>query len=67
MSENNKKDNNDCYLSYGIGFGLLSGALLAVLLGIFLDTPLVWVFAPGFGMLVGIIIGIAMDSNKNKK
>lgn len=61
------KNNKNHYLSYGIGFGLLGGAFLAVLLGLFLDTPLVWAFAPGFGMLAGIIIGIIMDSNKNKK
>lgn len=61
------KNNKNYYLSYGIGFGLLGGAFLAVLLGFFLDTPLVWAFAPGFGMLAGIIIGTIMDSNKNKK
>ncbi|WP_130808199.1 hypothetical protein [Senegalia massiliensis] len=63
MSKNNK----NYYFSYGIGFGLLGGALLAVILGLFIDTPLVWAFAPGFGMLAGMIIGIAMDTNKNKK
>jgi hypothetical protein len=61
------KNNKNYYLSYGIGFGLLGGFFLAVLLGLFLETPLVWAFAPGFGMLAGIIIGTIMDSNKNKK
>lgn len=61
------KNNKNYYLSYGIGFGLLGGVFLAVLLGLFLETPLVWAFAPGFGMLAGIIIGTIMDSNKNKK
>ena len=60
------KNNRNYYLSYGIIFGLLGGAFLAVLLGLFFDTPLVWAFAPGFGMLAGIIIGIIMDSNKIK-
>ena len=63
MSEENNKN---YYLAYGIGFGLLGGALFAVILGFFLDTLLVWAFAPGFGMLAGIIIGIIMDTNKNK-
>ena len=36
-------------------------------LGFILDTPLVWVFAPGFGMLAGIIIGIIIEANKNKQ
>ena len=61
------KNNKNYYLSYGIGFGLLGGSFIAILLGLFLDTPLVWAFAPGFGMLAGIMIGIIMDSNKNKK
>ena len=60
------KNNKNHYLSYGIGFGLLGGSMLAVLLGLFLDTPLVWAFAPGIGMLAGIMIGIIMDSNRNK-
>ena len=61
------KNNKNDYLSYGISFGLLGGAFLAVLLGFFLDTPLVWAFTPGFGMLAGIIVGTIMDSNQNKK
>ena len=64
MSEDNNKN---YYLRYGIGFGLLGGALLAVFLGLFLNTPLVWAFAPGFGLLAGIIIGNIMDVNKNNK
>jgi F0F1-type ATP synthase assembly protein I len=67
MSEDNNKNNKNYYLGYGISFGLIGGALVAVLLGFFLDTPLVWAFTPGFGMLAGIIIGIIMDAKKNEE
>ena len=45
----------------------LGGTFLAIFLGLFLDTPLVWAFGPGLGMLAGIMIGIIMDSNENKE
>jgi hypothetical protein len=64
--DKNKNDKNHC-LGFGIGFGLLGGALSATIIGIFLEAPLVWTFVPGLGMLVGMIIGIIMDANKNKE
>lgn len=67
MSNNNKDNKKNYYLSIGIGYGLLGGALSAIIIGIFVETPLVWAFAPGLGMLIGIIIGAIMDENKNKK
>ncbi|HLR71453.1 MAG TPA: hypothetical protein VK085_08480 [Pseudogracilibacillus sp.] len=63
MSENH---NHNKHLGYGISFGLIGGALLAVLLGSFFNTMLVWAFAPGFGMLLGMMVGIIMDANHNK-
>lgn len=59
-------NNKNYYLSYGIGFGLLGGALLAVVLRLFIESLLVWAFAPGIGMLIGIIIGIKIDMSKKK-
>lgn len=68
MSDNNNQDNGkNTYLSYGIGFGLLGGAVVATILMPFINTPLVWAFTPGIGMLIGIIIGTIIDSNKNNK
>lgn len=52
------------YMSYGIVFGLLGGALFTTIIGIFIETPLIWAFGPGIGMLAGIIIGAIKDSNK---
>lgn len=65
--ENNNRDNKYYHLSLGIVFGLLGGALSAIIIGIFLKTPLIWAFAPGIGMLIGIITGAIMDANKNKE
>jgi len=45
----------------------LGGLFLLFFLGLFLDTPFVWAFGPGLGMLAGIMIGIIMDSNENKE
>ena len=64
MSE--EKNENE-YLSYGIGFGLLGGALLAVILGGFFDTLFGWFFAPGFGLLLGTLIGIKLDTYKKNE
>ena len=62
-----KDKKKNYYLSYGVGFGLIGGTFLAIFLGLFLDTPLVWAFGPGLGMLAAIMIGIIMDSNENKE
>ena len=62
-----KNNNRHSYLSFGISFGLLGGALSAIIINLFFKTPLVWAYAPGFGMLIGIIIGAIIDQNKNKK
>lgn len=60
------KNNKNYYLSYGIGFGLLGGALLGVILNTIFETPLVWVFTPGLGLVIGMTAGIMMDAkNKN--
>lgn len=61
---NNQDNKKNYYLSLGIGYGLLGGALSAIIIGMILETPLVWAFTPGLGMLFGIIIGAIMDENK---
>lgn len=62
-----KNNNKYSYIGFGISFGLIGGALTAVIINLFIETPLVWAFTPGFGMLIGIIIGAIIDHNKNKK
>jgi len=66
---NKKQDNNDRnpHVDFGITFGLLGGAAFSTIVGMFFEFPLIWAFGPGFGMLIGIVIGAIMDLNKNKK
>lgn len=59
------KNNKNYYLGYGISFGLLGGSLLGVILNIIFETPLVWAFTPGIGLIIGMTAGIMMDA-KNK-
>lgn len=54
------------HVAYGISFGLLGGAAFSTFIGLFFDFPLIWAFGPGFGMMMGIVIGAVMDLNKNK-
>lgn len=72
MADNNKihkkQDNNrNSYVGFGVAFGLLGGAILSIIVGLFFEFPLIWTFAPGFGMLIGIVIGSIMDLNKSKE
>lgn len=62
-----KMNNKNKYLIYGINFGLLCGALLAIILGVFFDNLLIWGITPGFGMLVGLVIGNIIDSTRDKR
>ncbi len=63
-NDNNKSQiNKNYYLSFGIGFGLLGGALFALIIGAFIESPLIWAFGPGLGLLLGILIGVLMDKN----
>lgn len=55
----NKKENDQYYISYGVGFGLLFGSLA----GVFLNNIALW---SGIGLLLGIIIGALMDFSKRK-
>lgn len=66
---NKGQDNNDrnSYVGFGIAFGLLGGAVFAIIVGMFFKFPLIWAFGPGFGMMIGIVIGAIMDLNKNKE
>ena len=60
-----EKKENHHYLEYGIGFGLLGGALFAVFVGMFFDFPFIWALGPGLGTLIGIVVGTIMDDKKN--
>ena len=51
-------------VGFGVGFGLLGGAAFSTIIGMFFDFPLIWAFGPGFGMLIGLVIGIMMDKIK---
>lgn len=55
-NNNGKKDNQNYYLSVGIGIGLAFGAAFGVL---FNNIAI----GAGLGMLFGIVIGVLMDKN----
>ena len=63
---NEKQDKNEArsYVGYGVAFGLIGGALFSSIIGMFFRFPLIWAFGPGFGMLIGIVVGAVMDSNR---
>lgn len=65
---NKKEDNDDenSYIGYGVGFGLMAGSLVSTIIGMFFNFPLIWAFGPGFGMFIGIIIASIIDFNKKK-
>ncbi|WP_201259885.1 hypothetical protein [Tissierella sp. P1] len=73
-SYNNKNQENDNnhYVSFGVGVGLIGGCLFATVIGVVFGLmgdnlfPMVMALASGFGMLMGIVIGAVMDNNKNK-
>jgi len=62
-----KNNNKNSYVGYGVAFGLLGGALFSTIVGMLIQSPLIWAFGPGLGMLIGIVIGTIMDSTKGKK
>ena len=55
--------NKNHYLSFGIGLVLLGGVLFASIIGAFIESPMIWAFGPGLGLLLGILIGVLMDKN----
>ncbi|QGU96831.1 hypothetical protein GOM49_10225 [Clostridium bovifaecis] len=73
-SYNNKNQENDNnhYVGFGVGLGLIGGSLFATVIGIVFGLmgdslfPMVIGIGAGFGMLLGIVIGAVMDYNKNK-
>lgn len=73
MTDKNKtnkeqdSNNSNSFVGYGVAFGLIGGALISSIVGIFFSFPLIWAFGPGFGMLIGIVIGSMMESNKKSK
>lgn len=70
MTDKNKPDNepeknhSNSAIGYGVAVVLIGGALISSIVGIFFRFPLIWAFGPGFGMLIGIVIGSIMESNK---
>lgn len=66
---NKKQDNKDrnSYVGFGVVFGLLGGSMFSSIVRMYFEFPLIWAFGPGLGMLIGIVIGSIMDSNKNKE
>ncbi|HSR03070.1 MAG TPA: hypothetical protein VLM88_00580, partial [Proteiniclasticum sp.] len=56
---NNIEDNNEenSHVAYGVAFGLIGGAAFSSIVGLLFEFPLIWAFGPGFGMLIGIVIG----------
>ena len=56
------KNHEHKYLSYRISFGMLAGATL----GMIIDGIGLYI-GGGIGMLLGIVIGTAIDHSKNKK
>lgn len=66
---NKRQDDNDrnSYVGFGVGFGLIGGAMFSTIIGMLFKFQLIWTFGPGFGMLIGIVIGSIIDSNKNNK
>ncbi|WMM26528.1 hypothetical protein RBU61_07600 [Tissierella sp. MB52-C2] len=73
-SYNNKNQENDNnhYVGFGVGVGLIGGCLFAAVIGVVFGLmgdslfPMVLALGSGFGMLMGIVIGAVMDNNKNK-
>lgn len=55
------------HVGLGISFGLLGGAAFSTIIGLLFEFPLIWAFGPGFGMLMGIVIGAVMDSNERNR
>ena len=65
----NIKEDNDhvnSHVGYGVAFGLIGGAAFSSIVGLLFEFPLIWAYGPGFGMMIGIVIGAVMDANKNK-
>jgi len=62
-----KQQDRNTYVGMGISFGLMGGAALSTIIGLLFDFPLIWAFGPGFGMLMGILIGSVMDSKRNNE
>ena len=65
---NNKEEKNDenSYVGYGVAFGLIGGAAFSSIAGLLFEFPLIWAYGPGFGMMIGIVIGAVMDAYENK-
>lgn len=66
IHQKQEPNHRNSYVGFGVAFGLIGGAVLSSIVGLFLKFPLIWAFGPGFGMLIGIIIGSIMDAKKKR-
>ena len=57
------KEKKDTYLTEGMVFGLLLGTVLSTVINIMFDFDVLWAWAvlPGFGMLLGMIVGMNIE------
>ncbi len=73
FDKNNINKDNNSYVSFGVGFGLLGGSLFAIIIGLVFGLigdsifTIVMALGPAFEMLFGIVIGAVIDYNKNKE
>lgn len=66
-NEEQAHNDRNSFVGFGVAFGLLGGAVFSSIVGMFFDFPLIWAIGPGLGMLIGIVIGSIIDSNKFKE
>ena len=54
------KEKKDTYITEGIVFGLLLGTALSTIINLMFDFDALWAWgvSPGFGMLLGIVVGM---------
>lgn len=67
MSDKNHQENEkNADLSYGISFELLGGVILGSILSLLFESPLDFAFGPGIGLLIGIIVSVVIQQNKEE-
>lgn len=71
--DNSYSNDKNSYVGFGVGFGLMGGTLFATVIGAVFGLigdgffPMVISLGAGYGMLLGIVIGVVMDYNKNRE
>lgn len=67
IHQKQESNNRHSYIGFGIAFGLLGGAVFSSIIGMLFKFPLIWAFGPGFGFMIGIVIGSIMDANQKRQ